>query len=280
MRRFAVIGYPIGHTMSPFIHKRLFELSGMPADYDVIEISPGELESRIPTLKVLDGFNITIPHKTGIIPFLNSIDGTARLYGSVNTVRCNGEFKGYSTDGTGFLKALESGDVPLSGRIVIMGCGGVVRTIAFEAAKRGCDICFAVRDADLSACEVLKNEIFSFKPDSDIGITSLDGIKGEIDLLINGTPVGMYPSINAMPMPGEALVNTKRIFDAVYNPEDTLFIKTAREMGVKTVGGMPMLVWQAAAAHEIWDGVSYNVEDINAIIREANKYMNESFGGI
>ena len=106
-RNFAVIGHPIGHTMSPFIHKRLFELSHENGDYTVLDISPDELPVKIHALNELAGYNITIPNKQAIIPYLDTLDKKAALYGSVNTVKNGSVREGFTTDPDGFLKALE-----------------------------------------------------------------------------------------------------------------------------------------------------------------------------
>ena len=106
-RNFAVIGHPIGHTMSPFIHKRLFELANQNGDYAILDISPEELPEKIKTLNELAGYNITIPNKQSIIPYLDSLDKKAALYGSVNTVKNGSERVGFTTDSDGFLKALQ-----------------------------------------------------------------------------------------------------------------------------------------------------------------------------
>ena len=132
-KKYAVIGHPIGHTMSPFIHKRLFSLSGIDAEYNVYDVPPQELKDIFEKeLSKLNGFNITIPHKQAIIPFLNYLDPKAKLYGSVNTFfNDNGTFRGYTTDPDGFLMALKSAGIPFKGRTVILGCGGVARTMAY-----------------------------------------------------------------------------------------------------------------------------------------------------
>ena len=109
-KHYAVIGHPIGHTMSPFIHKRLFALAGVDADYTALDIAPERLEAEYrDTLKKLDGYNITIPHKQAIIPYLDALDDKAQMYGSVNTVRNrDGQAKGFTTDPDGFIKAVEA----------------------------------------------------------------------------------------------------------------------------------------------------------------------------
>ena len=125
-KRYAVIGHPIGHTMSPFIHKRLFDLAQIDAEYTKMDIAPEDLAQEYErTLKQLDGYNITIPHKQSIIPLLDSLDDKAALYGSVNTVsNAGGKSKGYTTDPDGFIKAIEAAGIALDGRIMILGCGG------------------------------------------------------------------------------------------------------------------------------------------------------------
>ena len=146
-KHYAVIGHPIGHTMSPFIHKRLFELAGVDADYTQLDIAPESLEKEFhQSLAKLDGYNITIPHKQSIIPFLDELDEKAKMYGSVNTVlNRGGKTKGFTTDPDGFLKAIDAAGIKLDGRIMILGCGGVARTMAYEIALMGKPFEFAVR---------------------------------------------------------------------------------------------------------------------------------------
>ena len=118
-KQFAVIGHPIGHTMSPFIHSRLFELAGIEADYQVMDVAPENLEQVIPSLKELDGFNITIPHKQTIIPYLDELDRVAQMYGSVNTVKTvDGVSSGYTTDPDGFVIALQKACLLYTSRCV------------------------------------------------------------------------------------------------------------------------------------------------------------------
>ena len=105
-RRYAVLGYPLGHTMSPFIHEKLFAIHGVNAVYEKRELPPQELAEELPALRGLSGFNLTIPHKRAILPLLDQIDGKALLYGAVNTVKCGEHLVGYNTDCVGFLRAL------------------------------------------------------------------------------------------------------------------------------------------------------------------------------
>lgn len=278
-KKYSLIGCPLGHSMSPFIHASLFRLSNENADYSLLEIAPSELHSRIDELKELDGMNVTIPHKTAIIPYLSRLDERAALYGAVNTVaNRNSELVGFNTDCHGFLRALSSGGISLKNRAVVCGCGGASRMMAFECVLAGCRLSIAVREKSLPRAENLRREIIGKLPNAQVEVTTLSDINGEIDMLINGTPVGMYPNVNAMPVNEEILSRTKAVFDAVYNPADTLLLRTAERLGAKTVGGMPMLVWQAAAAQEIWNGVTFKTEDIDRVITLANEEMARQFG--
>lgn len=274
-QHFAVIGHPIGHTMSPFIHKRLFEIAGVDADYTKIDVAPENLGEEFKnTLSKLDGFNVTIPHKQNIIQYLDEIDKKAEMYGSVNTVSVkDGKSKGYTTDPDGFLKALEAAGIELDGRIMILGCGGVARTMAYEIAKKGLEFEFAVRPQDVGKAGLLCLDITRKIPDTKVSFGLMTQIIGTVDVLINATPVGMYPNADEQPIHNCAIGRCGAVFDAVYNPLETVLVKRAKANGSKAVGGMSMLVWQAAVAQEIWHGKSFDKEDIDRLCVEAAEAM-------
>lgn len=276
-KKLAVIGHPLGHTMSPFIHTELFKLNGIDAEYSVADIDPKEFDEKIPELlSTLTGFNVTIPYKSAVIPFMNSVEGAAKEYGSVNTVNCSDK-TGRTTDPIGFVRALKAADISLSGKVAILGAGGVCRVFAGEAASADCDITFGVLESDIAAAEMIKEDVAKHHPDVKIKIVKITELSGEFDLLVNATPVGMYPKTEAMPVSAEFIAHCKAVFDAVYNPEDTALLKAAKAVGCKTQGGMPMLVWQAAAAQEIWFNVSFKQTDVEKVIKSATAYMNEHF---
>lgn len=276
-RRFAVIGHPIGHTMSPFIHKRLFEIAGLEGEYTVEDVPPETLGARMKELDRLAGYNITIPNKQRIIPYLDRLDSRAELYGSVNTV-CNGSVRtGYTTDPDGFLKALEHGGIKLAGRVVLLGCGGASRTFAFEAAQAGCSITIAARPESSARQLALANEIREKTGVTQVSCCLLSEISGDFDLLVNGTPVGMYPNTGSMAVSEKALSRCACVFDAVYNPLKTRLIEAAEANGSAAVGGMSMLVWQAVAAHKIWDGTEYDPADIDQLVEDSAKEQSRIF---
>ncbi len=277
VKKFAVIGHPIGHTMSPFIHTRLFALSGIEAEYTKLDIAPENLAYEYEhTLSLLDGYNITIPHKQGIIPLIDEIDDKARMYGSVNTVsNRDGIAKGYTTDPDGFLKALDAAGIILDGRVVILGCGGVARTMAYEVVLKGLPVLFAVRADDVSIAKSLCDEIRRTVIGAEVRQCLIAELSGDIDVLVNATPLGMFPNIENQPVADKIIDKCANVFDAVYNPLETVLIKKAKANGSNAVGGMSMLVWQAVVSHEHWDGSTYDVSDINKLcIDSSNELLN------
>ncbi len=274
-KHYAVIGHPIGHTMSPFIHKKLFELRGIDAEYTSIDISPGRLGDEFESaLKKLDGFNVTIPHKQSIIKYLDKLDPKAEMYGSVNTVSFSGGIStGYTTDPDGFLKAVECAGIELKGRIMILGCGGVARTMAYELAKKGLEFEFAVRPESVCKAGLLCLDITKKIPAAKVSFGLITQIIGTVDVLINATPVGMYPNVDEQPIHNCAIGRCAAVYDAIYNPLETALVKRAKANGAKAEGGMSMLVWQAAAAQSIWNGVSFEKEEIDKICVEASNQL-------
>ena len=277
---FFVIGHPLGHSMSPFIHIRLFAAQGITARYTARDIAPDRLEAELPDLlETAGGLNVTIPYKQAVIPFLDGLRGRAELYRSVNTVAITDEgCFSYNTDAEGFLAALEGGGVALKGRVALLGCGGVGRTFACEAALAGCTIVNGVRESDLPQAAELEAYVRRLAPEVAYEITTLDRLQGDFDLLINATPVGMYPHADAMPVEKAVLDRTAAVFDAVYNPGVTALLACAAACGAKTVGGMPMLVWQAAIAHRIWYKAEFSAGDMAALVEASQAEMQRLFG--
>ena len=278
MRKFAVIGHPISHTMSPFIHKELFSARNEQILYDVLDIPPKELCEKLSLLKQYDGLSVTIPLKTSIIPFLDNIDENAKICGAANTV--NGkDFKGYTTDAQGFLNALESKGQALKGKILCLGCGGVSRTICFEAAKNGCEITVAVRKQSLEKAQGLVDDLKNYDKNLKVYLIDTNEITGDFDLFFNGTPVGMYPNTHEMPVKEEVLDHVKVLFDAVYNPQKTMLITEASKRGITVIDGLSMLVWQAAAQQEIWDNIKIEPQTAEKTIQKASEEIKRIFYG-
>ena len=277
MKRFAILGYPLGHTMSPPIHKRLFELGGLQAEYEVLQTPPEKFEDLWPYLRQLDGFNITIPYKQQIIPFCARLDETAERYGAVNVVDCKDGATGYNTDCGGFLHSLEG--IPLKGEVLIAGAGGVGRMFAIESARQGACVTLAVRQSGVEKARELQREMERAIPGAAVRVTTLSSLPDEdtqYRWLINATPAGMYPKVDDMPLDPSVLSRCENVFDAIYNPAQTKLMRMARQAGCHVIGGMAMLVWQAVQAHQYWYGAQYREEDIAALIREMEKRMEEN----
>ena len=273
MEKFALTGFPLGHSMSPVIHRELFKINGFDASYELREISPDSFSQGIEVLKNFKGFNVTIPHKTAIIPFLDKLSERAELFGAVNTVDSkNGILTGYNTDCFGFLRALEMAGIELKGNVLLCGSGGVSRMFAFESVIAGAKLTIAVRDADVDAANQIKKEVAD-KLNKTVDVITLDEVSGEYDVLINGTPVGMFPNVDACVLPKEKVQSCKAVFDAIYNPMETLLLKYAKECGAKYSNGLPMLVWQAAVAQEIWLGVKFTMEQVKSVIEITEREM-------
>lgn len=289
LQKAAVIGHPIAHTMSPFIHKRLFALEGIPCTYQVLDVP--DLAAAMPALRNLDCFNITIPHKSAILPFLEELEETAGRFGSVNTVKVeNGRMKGYTTDGAGCYKALNKHGLDFSGRVLLLGNGGAARALAFEAAVRqpGLDLTIACRKNSQPKAVALAQEVAaSLRERGDRGfrlaVQTYEELELEcefsarprrnFDLLLNATSVGMFPHTGISPVPEEVVSRCKAVFDAVYNPAQTELLRLAESHGIPTVGGMEMLVYQAVAAHEIWYGTDFRRDDLEKLCQDAQQEL-------
>ena len=263
--------------MSPFIHNRLFSVSGFDGEYKKAEISPDALDSEFEELRSLFGFNVTVPFKEKIIPFLDRLDDSAKLYGAVNTVKNeNGKLIGYNTDAYGFERALSLAGIPFCGNVLICGCGGVARTIAISLALKGSKITFALRNVYSKRFIKLRDELKD-RFNITVNAYNLSEISGGYDLVVNGTPVGMYPNWGCSILNSRQLTDTGYLFDTIYNPKTTLLVSTAKKLGITAVSGMGMLVMQAVKAHEYWYNASFNEEDITKLICDSNAEMERIF---
>lgn len=273
-KRFGLLGYPLGHSLSPLIHKEVMALCGVEGDYSLFETPRESLKSSVEgEFKKLNGYNVTIPYKTEIIPFIDKLCGEAALMETVNTVKNEkGKLFGYNTDCIGFLRSLEGAGMEIGKSVLICGSGGVSRMFAFVCAKKGAEVTIAVRPSGLEKAEKLKAEIEN-KLGASVLVTTLDGVNKGYSLIVNGTPAGMYPDTDSSPLKKEAVLLSEAVFDAVYNPAETKLLSYAKEGGLKYVNGLPMLVWQAAAAQEIWNGVEVSQKNIQRITELCEKEL-------
>lgn len=246
-KQFGLIGHPLKHSYSSRIHQSLFKLNNIAASYNIIDVKPENLKDKIQDLKNLTGFNVTAPYKTKIINYLDDIDSTAKKCNSVNTViNLNNKLIGFNTDILGFAKSIEIHKIPMYPKICVLGFGGAAKSIIYYLTKKNVDITVAVRNYSKEKKTSIK-KIFN-----NISVTDINKINSHYNLLINATPVGMFPNINHMPVNEKILRNINYVFDIIYNPPITTLIKKAAENGCKILNGEFMLIWQAIESQKIW----------------------------
>ncbi len=257
MKRFAVIGDPIAHTLSPNLHQEVYRQLELDASFEKIHVTPNSLDSFINSNK-LDGFNVTIPHKLSIIPFLKGLDEAAKTIGAVNCVH-NG--KGYNTDWIGFLKAMELNGVDLNGKdCTILGAGGAARAIAYGLVQADVNSILISNRTQTKADQLLDwiNSIFPTNFQSK-----------NSDIIINCTPLGMWPDTESMPK--VEIQNGQILADTIYNPMETSWLKAGKTKGAKTIGGLDMFIAQGLASEDIWVGEKISekikLEDIKKVLK-------------
>ena len=255
--RFAVFGKSLPHTWSPQIHNSLFHAAGLDAVYFPVTVPDDQIGSAADVFRsCFSGFNVTIPYKERIIPFLDEVDDAACVCGAVNTVENrDGRLIGHITDGLGMLRAIEEGGISTDGvDALILGGGGAARVAAYEFLVRKGRVTIAVRNQEKG--KRLAKELADTQVDgmARIQVSTLDDVRGAHDILINCTPVGMYPECDASPVSDGVVSRCGAVFDAVYNPRETKLLAMARAQGIPCVEGLGMLFYQAVEAQKYWFG--------------------------
>lgn len=261
MLKFAILGYPIGHSISPQIHKAGFESLGIDADYEILETAPENLVDRIRDLKinVYAGVNVTIPLKVKIAIFVDEVDKNADLAGAINTIKIGPDktIYGYNTDITGFKSPLP---LSLEGKeVTILGTGGASRAVTVACIELGAKkINFYTRNIP-NALDFVKF-FRELAPQTEFTLNQIETLKdlSTTNLLVNTTPIGMKGhSADKSPVNGKVLETLPKdaiVYDIVYNPTETVLLESARHLGLQTISGLDMLVAQAVAAQKIWFG--------------------------
>lgn len=266
-----IIGSPVDHSKSPYMHNLAFEKLGLDYAYMAFDIKEGSLKQGVDGLRTLNvrGFNITMPHKQEVMKYLDKIEEDAKLIGAVNTVlNNNGKLIGYNTDGKGFIKSLEERNVKyIDEKIVIIGAGGAAKAIAIELALKGVENIVIV-NRTLEKAEAISHTINKNIEGSESRSLVLDEklLKEELkdaSILINTTSVGMGDSIDKNIIKNEDTLD-KDLFvaDLIYNPVKTKFLSMAEEKGCRIMNGLDMLVYQGALVFKIWTGADMPVEVI------------------
>lgn len=255
--RFAVLGQSLPHTWSPYIHNSLFDAAGLDAVYLPVTVPPERLGSVTDVFRsCFSGFNVTIPYKEKILPFLDDVDEAARVCGAVNTVEIrNGRMIGHITDGLGMLRAIEEKGVEThQADVLILGGGGAARVAGYAFLSRGGRVTFAVRDTQKG--DALAHALAKTQQDGlrRLSVRPLADCAEAHDILINCTPVGMYPHVDACPVSADVTARCGAVFDAVYNPRETRLLALARQNGLPAIEGLGMLFYQAVEAQKFWFG--------------------------
>ena len=253
MMRFTLVGHPLGHSLSPEIHAAIMRAAGIEGSYDLLDVAPEDLPARMPALlRDYDGFNATIPHKKAVIPFLGSLSDAARRCGAVNTVF---QGRGYNTDTVGF----RSAGMPLAGaRVAMVGTGGVGAMMAAECLAAGA-ASLAVAALSPEMGEAFVSGLRARFPESRCALSVAATPEGKsaavrgATVLLNASPVGMWPKAGGSPVDPADLHAGLSVFDPVYCPTPSRLVLNARKAGARAVGGLAMLVRQAVAAQQIWN---------------------------
>lgn len=215
---------------------------------------------------------------------MDKLDRSAEICGAVNTVKNLSNMSiGYNTDGAGFLESIKNKGINLTGHAVIIGAGGAACAIANVCANYCSYITLAVRETGLQKAKNIANSVLKQSSTYKISIELLSetavisAANRPIDILINATPVGMFPNQNMLPINESILKKCDAIFDAIYNPYETLLLKKAKANGSKTLGGLDMLIWQAVFAHKIWNNSTFKKEHIMELIEDSKKELTRKF---
>ena len=279
---FAVLGHPIGHTLSPVMHNASMQALGFDGIYLALDVHPDQLMEVLPSMARMGfaGVNLTVPHKEVAFHGLDTLDESARLLGAANTVQFTEDgMVGHNTDGYGFLKALDEafGKTVIGDAVFVLGCGGAGRAVALMAAKEGATS-LVLADIDAKRVQRLGNEIKSLAPSVEISQALDDATQIELcrecDLVVQASPVGMKKKDHSL-LPPEAFHAGQRAFDLIYMYPETAILTAAREAGAQIANGLGMLLHQGARAFEIWTGVEPSIPAMRKALEDAVYGSNE-----
>lgn len=253
MVKFGLVGEKLGHSLSPQIHRLLFQELGIEGSYSLIEVEQGRLASAFAAWPSLyGGVNVTIPYKIAVMSFLTKISPEAAAIGAVNTIHfLDGEARGYNTDYFGFGFLLSHNEIEIVGKkVTVLGSGGAARAVLqYLSDHEVGQVLIVSRKPEQSSLELAG---MNTKKNWDFCDYSVLSKHGGGDVIINCTPLGMFPAIDQAPVSREVVGSYGAAVDLIYNPTETVFLSEARKQGLKNANGLVMLVAQAVAAEEIW----------------------------
>jgi shikimate dehydrogenase len=261
-----VIGDPIEHTLSPAIHNAAFNHLKLDFVFLAFRVKTADLENAVRGMRSLGihGLNVTMPHKSTVISYLDEVDPTVQFLGSANTIlNKNGRLSGFNTDGVGAFKALRENGTELSEKkVLLLGAGGAAKAIAFALAEKAGELAILNRAAEKAA--VLADSLNRMSGKKIVGdALSPSAVQKNLqdaDILVNATSVGMHPNVNQSLVAPQWLRSDLTVMDIVYKPVETKLAKDAKAAGAKVISGVEMLIYQGAASFEIWTGCSAPIE--------------------
>lgn len=272
-RLIALLGDPVAHSLSPSMHNASLDHYGLDFAYVPLRVPASGLKTALDAVRVFNfrGANVTLPHKTAVLPFLDDITVSARVIGAVNTIlNDDGRLIGTTTDPEGFLEGYrEMGHSFIGQTVAILGNGGSARTIAYALLMQDRPKSVVLVARDVRKSQALASEITerlglgaggALSAPEVIALSDYASVKESIDVVVNTTPVGMHPNVEVSPLQPEDLVKGQVVYDIVYAPERTRLIRDAEKLGLKTVGGLGMLVHQGRASFQFWTGVKPDAE--------------------
>ena len=267
-----LIGHPVEHSFSPPMHNAAFQALGMDYAYVAFDVGPSDVKSAIDGADALNikGFNVTIPHKIEVMKHLEELDEVASLIGAVNTIDFK-DMKGYNTDGIGAIKAIEEVTSVKDKNVVVAGAGGASRAISFYLAKYGVES-LTILNRNVDKAQSLASDVLGSDLIGNVNADSISEIGTylkDADILVDTTPLGMDPHIDDEPIAkAEDMHEDLVVFDAVYNPNETVLLKEALKAGAKPVYGIKMLLYQGAESFKIWTGVDAPVDVMEKALRD------------
>ncbi len=282
-----LIGWPIGHSVSPAMHNAAFAALGLDWRYVPLPVDPalpgavGEAVRGIRAMK-FRGINVTVPHKQAVLPFLDRIAPAAQAMRAVNTiiVQPDGSLIGDNTDAPGFVADLRAHGVePSQQRVLVLGAGGSARAIVYGLAQ-ACAMHITVANRSTERAAALLADLRPFLASTQLDIATLSAelpSAANADLIVNCTSLGMTPRADTTPWPTDLQFRPDQtVYDLVYNPAETLLMRQARASGAHAIGGLGMLIWQGALAFQHWTGQMPPVD----VMRAAAKTHLEQHGTV
>jgi shikimate dehydrogenase len=269
-----VMGHPIAHSLSPVMHNAALRYLGADYVYIPLAVPPHDLAGVLASLRAIDcrGFNVTIPHKQAVMAHLSEISAVARSIGAVNTVWPTAQgWAGTNTDILGFLAPLRSLSPP--NVVVILGGGGAARAVVAGCVELGCAEIWVV-GRDLAKLETFQTSWPQVKLQQWSQLTDL---LPQADLVVNSTPIGMFPQVDASPLSIEQIELLRSeaiVYDLIYTPRPTKLLQMSANRGCKSIDGLDMLVGQGAAALELWLGQPVPVDVMRAALLEVLQQKN------